>query len=118
MNTAHIDTLQHANKLKAAGFNDTQAVAIIELQAEAIDTALEQARHDYRLDEISTRGDLKELETILKRDLPSIGNRPKARHRTAQGRHRPPDCRNQGRFNPLDYQRGLSANRPNCRYPA
>jgi hypothetical protein len=69
MNTAHIDTLQHANKLKAAGFNDTQAVAIIELQAEAIDTALEQARHDYRLDEISTRRDLKELETALKHDI-------------------------------------------------
>lgn len=33
---------------------------------------LEQARHDYELDEIASKRDLKELETALKRDIKEL----------------------------------------------
>ena len=65
MNTITFDTLQFANRLKSVGFTDEQAQVITELQRTATDNTLEQARHDYHLDDLSTKRDLKEMETAL-----------------------------------------------------
>lgn len=69
MTTSHVDTLHYAKELKSAGFSDDQAETITHLQAATIDRVLEQARHDFHLDDISTRRDLKELESALKHDI-------------------------------------------------
>ena len=42
---------------------------ITELQLNAIDSTLEHARHDYHLDDVATKRDMKELETTLKHDI-------------------------------------------------
>jgi len=69
MATITFDTLYFANKLKDVGFTDEQAQVLTELQRTTTDNTLEQARHDYHLDDVATKRDLKELETELKRDL-------------------------------------------------
>jgi hypothetical protein len=66
MNAISFDTLQFANRLKAVGFTEAQAEVITELQRTANDNTLEQARHDYHLDDVATKRDLKELELALK----------------------------------------------------
>lgn len=65
MVTITFDTLEYANRLKAAGFTDEQAQVITELQRAVTDNTLQQARHDYHLDEIATKRDLVELEANL-----------------------------------------------------
>jgi DNA-binding transcriptional MerR regulator len=62
MNSITFDTLKFAKRLKKAGIPDEQADAIVDLQRETLTATLEQARHDYHLDEIATKRDLKELE--------------------------------------------------------
>lgn len=57
------DTLQYANKLKAAGVPEKQA----EVQAEAFKELIE--------DNLATKRDLKELEANLKRDIKEIDER-------------------------------------------
>ncbi|WP_367155624.1 DUF1640 domain-containing protein [Methylomonas sp. HYX-M1] len=69
MNTIPFDTLEFANRLKAAGFSDDQAQVLTELQRSATDSTLEQARHDYHLDDVATKRDLKEIETALRHDI-------------------------------------------------
>ena len=64
MNTITFDTLDFANRLKSVGFTDEQAQVITELQRTATDNTLEQARHDYHLDDVATKRDMKELETV------------------------------------------------------
>ena len=65
MNTITFDTLDFANRLKSVGFTDEQAQVITELQRTATGNTLEQARHDYHLDDVATKRDLKEMETTL-----------------------------------------------------
>ena len=72
MNAVPFDTLHYANRLRAVGFTDEQAQVITELQRSANDSTLEQAKHDYHLDDVSTKRDLKELETALTRDLKEL----------------------------------------------
>lgn len=72
MNAVPFDTLHYANRLKAVGFTDEQAQVITELQRSANDSTLEQAKHDYHLDDVSTKRDLKELETALTRDIKEL----------------------------------------------
>ena len=69
MNAIPFDTLDFANRLKAFGFTDEQAQVITELQHIATDNTLEQARHDYHLDDVATKRDMKELETALRRNM-------------------------------------------------
>jgi len=69
MATITFDTLYFANKLKDVGFTDEQAQVLTELQRTTTDNTLEQARHDYHLEGVATKRDLKELETELKRDI-------------------------------------------------
>ena len=69
MNTITFDTLDFANRLKSVGFTDEQAQVITELQRTATDNTLEQARHDYHLDDVATKRDLKEMETALRHEI-------------------------------------------------
>ena len=58
MSAIIFDTLHFANKLKSVGFTDEQAQVITELQRTATDNTLEQARHDYQLDNLVTNQSL------------------------------------------------------------
>jgi hypothetical protein len=72
MNAVPFDTLKFANRLKAVGFTDEQAQALTELQRTATDNTLEQARHDYHLDDVATKRDMKELETTIRHDIKTL----------------------------------------------
>ncbi|MDP3876576.1 MAG: DUF1640 domain-containing protein [Methylobacter sp.] len=72
MNAITFDTLHFANRLKSVGFTDDQAQVITELQLSANDSTLEQARHDYHLDEVASKRDIKEIELTLTRDIKEI----------------------------------------------
>ncbi len=65
MITITFDTHEFFNELKNAGFSDQQAEVITKLQKVAVSSTREQARHDFDLDNISTKRDLKELELRL-----------------------------------------------------
>ena len=65
MNTITFDTHAFIKKLTESGLTEQQAEAITELQKETVKSTLEQARHDYDLDDLATKRDLKELELKL-----------------------------------------------------
>lgn len=50
------------NELKSVGFNEQQAELIANLHSKSAAAAVEQAKHDYKLDDVATRYDIKELE--------------------------------------------------------
>ena len=59
------DTHDFVKKLKGAGFSEEQAEILTDLQKATSQTTLEQARHDYELDDLATKRDLKELQLTL-----------------------------------------------------
>jgi hypothetical protein len=59
------DTHAFYNRLKSVGFSEQQAEAIAEIQKETATAAIEQTKHDFRLDDVTTKRDLKELELQL-----------------------------------------------------
>ncbi|MCX7088020.1 MAG: hypothetical protein NTV00_08205 [Methylococcales bacterium] len=63
------DTLELATKLKAVGFTEDQTRVIVDIQKATADHTLEQAKHDYHLDDLATKRDLKDLETGLKHEI-------------------------------------------------
>lgn len=65
MNTLTFDTHEFVKKLKEVGFSEEQAEVITDLQRITGNNTLEQARHDYELDDLATKRDLKELELRL-----------------------------------------------------
>lgn len=65
MNALPFDTLKFANLLKTVGFTDSQAEAVVEIQREASNEILQHAIHDFHLDDVTTKRDLKEVETTL-----------------------------------------------------
>jgi hypothetical protein len=65
MSTIPFDTLQIANRLKAVGFTDEQAAAITDIQREVSAETLQQAVHDFHLDDVATKRDIRELELKL-----------------------------------------------------
>lgn len=69
MSAIPFDTLQIANRLRAAGFTEQQAVVITEIQREASNETLHQVAHDYHLHEVATKRDLKELEANLEHKI-------------------------------------------------
>jgi DNA gyrase/topoisomerase IV subunit A len=69
MTTLTFDTHAFVKKLKDVGFSEEQAETITELQKTTVANTLEQARHDYELDNLATKRDLKEMETTLKKDI-------------------------------------------------
>lgn len=58
MSTSSFDTHAFFNELKGAGFSEQQAEVITKLQKTTITTTLEQARHDYQLDNLVTNQSL------------------------------------------------------------
>lgn len=58
MSTSSFDTHAFFNELKSAGFSEQQAEVITKLQKVTITTTLEQARHDYQLDNLVTNQSL------------------------------------------------------------
>lgn len=69
MATLTFDTHEFVKKLKGAGFSEEQAEILTDLQKTTALNTLEQARHDYELDDLVTKRDLKELETNLRKDI-------------------------------------------------
>jgi hypothetical protein len=69
MTTLTFDTHEFVKELKEAGFSEQQAEVITKLQKTAVNTTLEQARHDYQLDDLATKRDLKELELKVAKDI-------------------------------------------------
>lgn len=65
MTTLTFDTHEFVKKLKGAGFSEEQAEVLTDLQKTTAFNTLEQARHDYELDDLATKRDLKELELTL-----------------------------------------------------
>ncbi|MFM8341525.1 MAG: coiled-coil domain-containing protein [Methylomonas sp.] len=65
MNAINFDTHEFFNELRSSGFSEQQAETITRLQKAAIASTLEQAKHEYDLDNISTKPDLNELELRL-----------------------------------------------------
>ena len=69
MTTLTFDTHAFVKKLRDVGFSEEQAETITELQKTTVTNTLEQARHDYELDNLATKRDLKEIETALRKDI-------------------------------------------------
>jgi hypothetical protein len=69
MTALTFDTHDFVKKLKGVGFSEEQAELLTDLQKTTVINTLEQARHDYELDDLATKRDLKELETNLKKDI-------------------------------------------------
>ncbi len=59
------------NELKSAGFTEQQAEVIANIQSKTSQITIEQTKHDYRLDEMTTSQDLelRTKETDLKIEL-------------------------------------------------
>jgi transcriptional antiterminator len=79
MTTLTFDTHDFVKKLKGVGFSEEQAEVITDLQKTTVANTIEQARHDYDLDNLTTKRDLKELElkielvrAELKRDIETV----------------------------------------------
>lgn len=73
MTSITFDTYAFVIKLKEAGVPEQQAAAQIETLTKAIDSALEQVRHEHDLDNLVTNKDLdtriRELELKVAKDI-------------------------------------------------
>jgi len=80
MSTIPFDTLQFAADLIEGGFTEAQATAmtkaVTKIQQDSLAAVIEQVKHDYQLDDVATKRDLRELElkielvrSELKRDI-------------------------------------------------
>ena len=69
MTALTFDTHDFVKKLKGAGFSEEQAEVLTDLQKATSQNTLEQARHDYELDDLATKRDLKELELRLQSEI-------------------------------------------------
>jgi hypothetical protein len=71
MSTITFDTHEFIKELKNAGFSEEQAEIITKLQKVAVTSTLEQARHDYDLDNLVTNQSLDSRlrETELKSEV-------------------------------------------------
>jgi len=65
MATITFDTHEFVKKLKGVGFSEEQAEILTDLQKTTVLNTLEQARHDYELDDLATKRDLREMELRL-----------------------------------------------------
>jgi len=69
MTTITFDTHDFVKKLKEAGFSEEQAETLTNLQKITASTTLEQARHDYHLDDLATKRDLNEGQLKLQKEI-------------------------------------------------
>lgn len=60
-----LDTYALVTKLKESGVPEQQAAAQVETLTTAIDSVLEQAKHEYKLDSLATKQDIE----LLRRDM-------------------------------------------------
>jgi hypothetical protein len=65
MSPVPFDTLEFASELIASGVPDQQANAIAKAVSKAQQSSIEQVKHDYDLDNIATKRDLKDTENLL-----------------------------------------------------
>ncbi|MCX7069230.1 MAG: DUF1640 domain-containing protein [Methylococcales bacterium] len=72
MATITFDTHDFVKKLKGAGFSEEQAETLTDLQKTTSTNTLEQARHDYDLENITSKKDFELLELNLKRDIKQL----------------------------------------------
>lgn len=59
------DTHDFVKKLKGVGFTEEQAEVITDLQKATTNNTLDQVRHEYDLDHLATKRDIKEIELKL-----------------------------------------------------
>lgn len=69
MTTLTFDTHDFVKKLKIVGFSEEQAEVLTDLQKTTVLNTLEQARHEYDLDDLATKRDMKDMEVGLRRDM-------------------------------------------------
>lgn len=72
MATLTFDTHEFVRKLKSVGFSEEQAEVITDLQKTTVTNTLEQAKHDYDLENISSKKDFELLELNLKRGIKEL----------------------------------------------
>lgn len=72
MSVTALNIHEFYNALKGAGFSEQQAEVIANIQSKTATAAVEQARHDYELDEIATKRDLRELELKLENKIKDV----------------------------------------------
>ncbi|SJM93564.1 conserved hypothetical protein [Crenothrix polyspora] len=72
MATVTFDTHEFVKKLKGAGFSEEQAEILTDLQKTTAQNTLEQALHDYDLENITSKKDVELLELNLKRDIKQL----------------------------------------------
>lgn len=72
MSSITFDTHEFVRKLKGVGFSEEQAEAITDLQKTTVANTLEQAKHDYELDNLATKRDLKESELRLESKIKEL----------------------------------------------
>ena len=63
------DTHEFVKKLKEAGFSEVQAETLTDLQKITVSNTLEQAKHDYHLDDLATKRDLNEGQLKLQKEI-------------------------------------------------
>lgn len=66
------DTHDYVKKLKGVGFSEEQAEVITDLQKVTNTNTLDQVRHEYDLDYLATKRDIKELEASTRRDIKEL----------------------------------------------
>lgn len=66
------DTHNIIKKFRDKGLSEDLAEYQVEAIKDMVNQALVQVQHDYHLDELATKRDLKELETATKRDLKEL----------------------------------------------
>lgn len=69
MTTVTFDTHEIIKKLREKGLSEELAEYQVEAMKEVARQAVVQVQHDFELDDLATKRDLRELELMLKRDL-------------------------------------------------
>jgi len=67
MSTLTFDTHEFVKKLKEAGFSEAETLT--DLQKITVSNTLEQAKHDYHLDDLATKRDLNEGQLKLQKEI-------------------------------------------------
>ena len=72
MSVTSLNIHEFYNELKSAGFSEQQAEVIANIQGKTASVAVDQTRHDYELDNIATKRDLRELELTLENKIKDV----------------------------------------------
>jgi hypothetical protein len=69
MTVITFDTHDFVKKLKESGFSEEQAETLTNLQKITASNTLEQAKHEYHLEDLATKKDLKETQLQLQKEI-------------------------------------------------